>query len=144
MVASRTTYRSSPRQLANLALSPRFRPGESGNHNGASTRPKNLERAIRRVRDLAPAAIEYLGKVLRDENAPMHFRLRAAEVILDKALGRGDKATQMLMRAEQEGPSSLRVVFVKPWVNYDEPMTPTIEAGSTELAWSDAGIDEQS
>ena len=82
---------------------------------------------------------------MNDETQPTVYRLRAAEALADKALGRGDRATkQIMLHAEQQGPNSLRVIFVSPTRNYDEPQALEIEHDSAELEWSDAETDEAS
>jgi hypothetical protein len=133
------SYHSSEQQLSNLR---HWRKGQSGNPAGASTRPKNLERAIRLVREAVPDAVRLVTKVMNDAEQPMFLRVRCAETLMDKGLGRGDKATNQIMLHAEQGPSSLRVIFIKPDQNYDEPLTPTIEHESVELQWNDTGTDE--
>jgi hypothetical protein len=62
-----------------------FVKGQSGNPNGRPKMPKDLKEAFKAA---SPKALEILKKILADPEAKDSDRLRAAEIILDRAYGK--------------------------------------------------------
>jgi hypothetical protein len=71
-----------------------WKKGVSGNPGG---RPKN--EVIRAVKEfalkLSVPALEYLAKVMNNEEEKTHHRMSAASMILDRGLGKPDQAVQI-------------------------------------------------
>src|SRR5690349_368634 len=86
----------------NIATIKPFQPG-----NRAPRRSRHTDRAIRLFRALTPEAAEYAAKVLRDEAEDTRHRIKAAEIILQHGMPKGDAHNRAL-----EGISSLKVEFV--------------------------------
>ena len=63
----------------------RWKPGESGNPSG---RPKLPITAKDRLVSMLPNALDTLQQLINDESAKPETRLRAAEIVLDRNLGR--------------------------------------------------------
>lgn len=62
-----------------------FKPGQSGNPGG---RPKMPEEIRDMFREISPRACEVLCEIINDHRAKNSDRIRAAEVILDRAWGK--------------------------------------------------------
>jgi hypothetical protein len=95
-----------PAQLANL------RPAQPGNKLGAQS--KFALTALRRCRKLSPESVNILAKLMRDETEPSAIRLRAAEIILNKALPSPKVRDDSDTTTEATGLRFLEVIFVKP------------------------------
>jgi hypothetical protein len=82
-----------------------FKPGTSGNPGG---RPK-IPMAVREALEAAtPKAIAFLARILDDENEKTSDRIRAAEALLDRGLGKPPQALDI--GADIEGKSANIVV----------------------------------
>ena len=79
----------------------RFRKGVSGNPGG---RPKieGAEELRDALKLLAPAAVDYLGKVLDDPQASATAKLQAANAILDRCFGKPVQAVDSRVSVEKE------------------------------------------
>jgi len=64
---------------------PRWVKGVSGNPGG---RPKKVKEVAEYAKKYTIEAIDVLVKIMRDDSAPETARIRAAEVILDRGLGK--------------------------------------------------------
>ncbi len=71
-----------------------FRPGQSGNPTG---RPKALRAVEEAAREHTAAAMETLAAIMNDAAQPPAARVRAAELLLDRAWG---KARQLVSDAD--------------------------------------------
>ena len=69
-----------------------FVKGQSGNPNGRPKMPKDLKEAFKAA---SPKALEILKKILADPEAKDSDRLRAAEIILDRAYGKPAQAVDI-------------------------------------------------
>lgn len=63
----------------------RFLPGKSGNPGG---RPKKLMEVVELARQHTPAAIQTLGQIMQDEDAPPAARVSASQTLLDRGWGK--------------------------------------------------------
>lgn len=62
----------------------RFKPGQSGNPDGRPKLPPELKA---RARELSPHALEVLAQIMDDEDAAETARIKAAELIINRAYG---------------------------------------------------------
>ena len=84
-----------------------FRPGKSG---FAGQQPRGYRVTLTAARKASPAAMEAIIECMQDPNAPWPARIKACELILERAWGKPD---QRLLR-DEEGISSLSIKFVAP------------------------------
>jgi hypothetical protein len=95
----------SERSLSNLRQP--WNRGECGNKDG---RPRKYHEVLRLARANSIDAIRLLAKCMRDEKAPWPARIRAIELILDRAWGAPDQRLQL----DGDGITSLAIKFVGP------------------------------
>jgi hypothetical protein len=93
-----------PAQLANL------RPWRPGAAPKGGRRSVDVDRAIRLARKYSPQAVEFIASVMLDPEQPTALRLKAAEVIIDKAIPKS--AGSGAMNLDAKGITNLRVEFV--------------------------------
>jgi len=93
----------SPAQLRNLRP---YAKGQTGNHSG---RPPKYHDVLRAARLASPDAVRVLRQCIGDPEAPWAARVRAAELILDRAFGKPKEPSEL--RAETSIPA-LRIEFV--------------------------------
>ena len=79
----------------------RFAKGTSGNPAGRR-RLENADQLYEALKLLAPAAVEYLGKILDDPQASPTVRLQAANAILDRCFGKPVQAVDSRVSVEKE------------------------------------------
>lgn len=78
-----------------------FKPGQSGNPNGRPKRTEAEKDALEKIRNLAPDVPGLLKSIMQDEKASPAYRLKAAEMILDRAYGKADTRIQMDAKVQQ-------------------------------------------
>ena len=86
--AKKASTRTKPAALkvkAAGSAATQFKPGQSGNPGG---RPKMPEEIRDMFREISPRACEVLCDIINDHKAKNADRIRAAEVILDRAWGK--------------------------------------------------------
>jgi hypothetical protein len=71
---------------------PNWKKGQSGNPGG---RPKEIAIALAMASRVSIECIEYLVKVLKDEDIPVATRIEAAKVLLDRGLGKPQQQTDL-------------------------------------------------
>ena len=71
----------------------KFRPGQSDNPTG---RPKALKPVEDAAREHTPAAMATLATIMEDDGQPAAARVRAAELLLDRAWGKPRQPSEML------------------------------------------------
>jgi hypothetical protein len=79
--------------------------------NTMSRRSGAAGKALKMARKFTPAAIQYAGRVLNDDEAEPRLRLKAAEIILLHGMPKGD-AHKRALESIDGGVNSLRVEFV--------------------------------
>jgi hypothetical protein len=78
-----------------------FKPGQSGNPSGRPKRTAEEKDALEQIRKLAPGVPELLKSIMQDAKASPAYRLKAAEMILDRAYGKADARIQMDAKVQQ-------------------------------------------
>ena len=89
----------------NIATLKPFKPGHT-----ASRRSRDVDRALREYRKLTPEAAKFVGKVLRDETEDTRLRLKAAEIIAQHGMPKGDTAKRALEGLD--GINNIQIEFV--------------------------------
>ena len=72
-----------------------FKPGQSGNPNGRPKQTAEQKDALQAIRDLAPEAARVLHNMLTDTEAPAAQRLKAAEMVLERAYGKPEAKVEV-------------------------------------------------
>lgn len=90
---------------ASLANLQPYAPGQSGNARGVT---RGYRRVLSESRRLSFEALQTITACMRSEEAPWPSRLRACEVILDRAWGEPDRNVQV----EGDNLTELRIIFV--------------------------------
>lgn len=72
-----------------------FQPGVSGNPSGRPKRTQEEKDALQAIRELAPAAVAKLKKILDSEKVAPAVKLRACEIILDRTYGKAESAVKV-------------------------------------------------
>lgn len=72
-----------------------FAVGESGNPAGRPKRSEQEKKTIDEMCRLAPMALDVLEQMLTDEDAPGYLRVKAAEIVFDRVLGKPMTATEL-------------------------------------------------
>ena len=86
---------NSPKAGKRKATPGSFKPGQSGNPGGRPKKTQEQKDALQAIRDLAPNAAEVLKSMLEDMSVPPAQRLRAAELILDRAYGKAEAKVEV-------------------------------------------------
>lgn len=109
--------------MAGVGLIENLKPFQPGNK--APRRSRDVARAITNARKLLPSAVALCGEIIGDTSEAKALRLKAAEVIIDKAMPRSIDPGNVF----GDGISELRIVFVHPSGNghdIDPPHTFTV------------------
>lgn len=80
------------RKTANKVPGKPFQPGQSGNPSGRPKIPEEVKAAFRAA---TPRAFEVLCEIMDDEGAKDSDRIKAAEVIMDRAWGKAVQAVDV-------------------------------------------------
>ena len=72
-----------------------FCPGNSGNPGGRPKTTQEQKDALQQIRDLAPRAAEEIQRILDDSDSPKALKLRAAEMVFDRAFGKPRQEVEM-------------------------------------------------
>ena len=86
-----------------------FKPGQSGNPSGRPKRTAEEKDALEQIRKLAPGVPELLKSIMQDAKASPAYRLKAAEMILDRAYGKADAALRVDATVQPKGDFVLEI-----------------------------------
>lgn len=79
-----------------------FCPGSSGNPGGRPKRTDNEKAVLEAVQGLAPQAVALVASLIADKLAPIAMRLKAAEMILDRTIGKPLAGADFLKKQESD------------------------------------------
>lgn len=87
-----------------------WKPGQSGNPGGRARTPQELKEAFKA---LAPKAVAVLASLLKDEGTDPRLRLRAAEVVIERVMGKVPSVEDIPTGDEVTGVDLVRIRVVK-------------------------------
>lgn len=88
-----------------------FKPGQSGNPSGRPKMKDAEKEALEQIKKLAPRAVEVLAQMLDDESIAPAYRIKAAEIVLDRVVCKAE--TMMRMQIDKESEIVVNLVGVE-------------------------------
>ena len=88
------------KDTGNRTKAGRFKPGESGNPSGRPKRTAEEKDVLEQIKKLAPKAVQVLEEMLNDEKIAPAYRIKAAEIVLDRVVCKAE--TMVRMQADKE------------------------------------------
>lgn len=86
-----------------------FKPGQSGNPNGRPKRTEAEKDALEQIKKLAPNVPALLQSIMADAAASPAYRLKAAEMILDRTYGKAEAAVRVDASLQPKGDFVLEI-----------------------------------
>lgn len=80
-----------------------FKPGQSGNPSGRPKRTEAQKDALEQIKKLAPDVPAILQSIMADPAASPAYRLKAAEIILERTFGKADAALRVDATVQPKG-----------------------------------------
>ena len=87
-----------------------FKKGQSGNANGRPKRTEAEKRVLEEIKKLAPSVPGVLDEILHDKDSSPAYRLKAAEIILDRACGKAESYVAVDATVQPKGDFVLDIV----------------------------------
>lgn len=88
-----------------------FKPGQSGNPGGRPKRTEEEKDTLEQLKTLAPNVPAVLQAILENDSVSPAYRLRAAEIILDRVVCKAE--TMMRMQIDKESEIVVNLVGVE-------------------------------
>ena len=104
-----------------------FQKGVSGNPGGRPKRTPAEQQAIDRMKEITPEAVEVVYGILTDDKTTVYAKLQAAELILNRAMGRPETYLRVEAADESQEQAGLSLLELLESCGETEPQ-PTIPA----------------
>ena len=90
------------KDLANRTKAGTFKPGKSGNPSGRPKRTAEEKDVLEQIKKLAPKAVHVLEEMLNDEKIAPAYRIKAAEIVLDRVVCKAETMVRMQAECDKE------------------------------------------
>ena len=114
-----------------------FQKGVSGNPGGRPKRTPAEQQAIDRMKEITPEAVDVVYKILTGDKTTVYAKLQAAELILNRAMGRPETYLRVEAADESQEQAGLSLLELLESCG-EEETRPTIPAESLSDSDSDA------
>lgn len=79
-----------------------FKPGKSGNPSGRPKRTAEEKDVLEQIKKLAPKAVQVLEEMLNNDTIAPAYRIKAAEIILDRVVCKAETMVRMQAECDKE------------------------------------------